>query len=493
MRRVLFPILGILELSVAIVLAGLGFQLPDRDEIDRGFQGAERVTDRAGTQVHILRRQVQDLRRPEFQQLAARMQAQTHVVTRTLKQQQIDFDTVRTMRDALDEVANGLDGLAATLDPASIQRLGDGLDETANFLDDKVVPGAARAANNLEASTEALRVDAERLGALLRQAPLDLKAAREVHDSLGRFGEGLERINGLLKVQRLDTMRDGFRGMDEALNSGADQVDRLAGYTYPVVEMRGVRLEVQQKPFWPEGEKISAGMRKAAAGATAAGKEMEGLTKELPQIRASLEESQKVVARTRAALGQALEQQDKIEPLLKDAPDHAARLAEELPKVGQDLARVLRETKQLREVAAALRHARKGLDETVARWPELRRALSNSSTLLKTTRDQLDRAIENRQEYEAAMKESTLLAERFAVMLPLFTEQLECRLSEEEHALSELDQSFDEVRTMLPVYAKTTHRIFGAGRLLAWLVATFVALHGCYLILSARLGRRFSV
>ena len=33
----------------------------------------------------------------------------------------------------------GLDGLAAALDPASIQRLGDGLDETANFLDDKAV------------------------------------------------------------------------------------------------------------------------------------------------------------------------------------------------------------------------------------------------------------------------------------------------------------------------------------------------------------------
>lgn len=493
MRRVLFPIMGILEISVAVVLVVLGAQLPGRDDIDRGFRGAERVTDRTSKQVHILRRQVQDLRQPEYQQLAQRMQKQSQVVTRTLRQQQIDFDTVRGMRDALDEVANGLDSVAATFDPAAVQRLGDGLEETASFLDTKVVPGAARAADDIEASTKALEVDAARLGALLRQAPLDLKAVREIHTSLGRFGTGLDKMNSLLRMQRLDTMRDGFKGLDEALSSGADQVDRLSNYTYPLVEFNGLKPVVQQRQFWPEGEKISAGMRKAAAGATAAGREMDDLGKELPQLRASLDESRKVVARTREALGLALEQQDKIEPLLRDAPEHAAKLAEALPRAGQDLAKMLRETKQLKDVAGSLRQARKGLDMTVARWPELRRALGNSAALMRTTRDQLDRAIEHRQEYEAALQQSVVLAESFSMMLPLFTEQLDNRLDEEEHALSELGQSLDEVKAVLPAYEHSTHRVFNAGRLLAWLAAGIVALHGVYLLLSARLGPRFSM
>jgi len=493
MRRILFPILGLLETAIAGVLVFLGSQLPSGDEVGRGFQGAQRVTDRAGTQVQIFRRQVQDLRRPELQQLANRMQKQTQLVTRTLRQQQVDFETVRTMRDVLGEVANGLDGLADTMDPASVRRLGDGLAETAAFLEDKVVPGAAQAADDIEASTEALRTDAKRLGSLLRQAPLDLKAAREIHDSLGRFGDGLERMNGLLKAQRLDTMRDGFRGLDDALTSGADQVERLAGYTYPVVEFNGLKPEVAQKQFWPEGEKIATGMRKAAAGATAAGKEMDSLTKELPQLRNSLDESRKVVLKTREALGLALAQQDKLEPLLKDAPQHAAKLAEDLPKIGQDLARVLRDTQQMKKVAAALRQAHQGIENTVTRWPELRKALANSAVLLRTTRDQLDSALQHRHDYESAMKQSVVLAESVAATLPLVTEQVDCRLDEEEHALRELGQSLDDVQAALPAYERTTQQVFRSGRLLAWLAAAVIGLHGCYLMLSFRLGRRYSI
>jgi hypothetical protein len=492
MRRIVFLILGLLEIAIAAVLVLLGSELPGNDDISHGFEGAQRVTDRAGTQVQIFRRQVQDLRHPQLQQLAVRMQSQTQLLTRTLRRQQVDFDTVRNMRDALGEVASGLDSLADTFDPKSIRRLGDGLGEAAAFLEDKVVPGANLAADHIETSTAALRKDAERLAGLLRQAPLDLKAAREIHDSLGRFGEGLEKLNGLLKPQRLEPVRDGFRGIEEALTSGADQVDRLASFTYPVVEFNGLKPEVTQKQFWPEGEKIAAGMRKAATGATAAGKEMDGLAKELPQLRAALDESRKVVVKTREALGLALAQQDKVEPLLKDAPEHAAKLAEDLPKVGQDLANVLRDTKQMKEVASALRQARQGIDATVSRWPELRKALTNSAALLRATRDQLDGAMENRDEYETAMKQTIVLADSFAAMLPLVTEQFDNRLDEEEHALGELGQSLDEVKNALPAYERTTKHVFQSGRILAWLAAGVIGLHGCYLALSFRLGRRYS-
>jgi len=44
-----------------------------------------------------------------MQDLASRLQTQTRVVTANLRSQSVDFDTIRTMRDALGDVAKGLD------------------------------------------------------------------------------------------------------------------------------------------------------------------------------------------------------------------------------------------------------------------------------------------------------------------------------------------------------------------------------------------------
>jgi ABC-type transporter Mla subunit MlaD len=493
MRRAVFLILGSLEFVVAGMVIHLGCQLPGSRDVDQGFERADRVTCQAGGQVRILREQVRDLRRPELREAAERLQKQTHTVTRTLKGQQLDFETVGTMRDALGDVADGLDALAGTLDPVAVGKLGTGLGETADFLDGKIVPGAEKAADQLDASTAALRTDARRLQALLRDAPLDLKAAREIHDSLARFGEGLERMNHALTPQRLDVIREGFRGLETSLTTGADQVERLARYSYPVVTRSGLKPEVQQRQFWPEGDRIAEGMRKAAAGVNAAEKEVDGLAEDLPKLRASLNESHKVVDKTREALALALKQQDKVEPLLKDIPRHAARLADELPQLGSDFARMLRDTRRLREVAEALRQAQKGIDAAVTRWPELRKTLARSATLLKTTRDQLDHALEHRREYEDAMRQSVVLAESFAAMLPLVTDQLDGRLNEEEHALDDLGKSLDEFRDVLPAYQESTLNVLRTGRLLAWLVAAIVGLHGGYSMLSAGMGKRYSV
>ncbi len=492
MRRVFFAVLGLLEIAIAVVLLVLGAQLPDQEDVKHGFLGAERVTTNAGTQARLLRRQVQDLRRPELQQVASRLQTQTRTVTAMLRQQQVDFDSLRTMRDALAEVADGLDTLANTFDGSNVRKLGDGLGETAAFLEDRVIPGAAKAADQIAASTKALRIDAQNLANALKAAPLDLKAAREVHDSLARFAEGLEKMQGLLKAERLTTMRDGFTGLETALGTGADQVERLAGYTYPSVQLNGLKPEVEQKKFWPEGDKIAEGMRKARDGVVAAGKEIDGLGKDLPKLQSALDESRKMVNRTRDALATALAQQSKVEPLLKDMPAHAAKLAEELPRIGDDLAKLLRDTSRLKEVAGALRQAQKALGTAVAHWPELQTALHRSAKLLRATRGQLDHAVEHKHDYEAAVQQSVVLAESFATLLPLLTDQLDNRLDEEDHALRELEQSLGEVQTALPVYSRTAQQLVAAGRWLAWLVAAIVALHGAYLILSARLGRRFS-
>jgi ABC-type transporter Mla subunit MlaD len=491
-RRAVFLTLGVLEFAVAGLLAVLGWQLPRPAEVRDSFRHAQRVTDRAGTQVRVLHRQVAGLRRLELRELSDRLQAQTEAVTRTLRTRTIDYDTVRTMRDALGDVSEGLTSLAETLDPVGVGKLGAGLGETADYLDRRVVPTAQKAADRLDESTDLLKRDAERLAALLRAAPLDLKAVREVHDSLGKFREGLDRMNTALQLQRLDTVREGFRGMETSLTTGAEQVERLARYTYPVMTANGLRVQVSQRQFWPEGDKIAEGMRKAAAGVTAADREMGDMAADLPKLRASLAESTKVVDKLREALAVALAQQDKLEPVLKDAPEQASRLAEELPQLGGDLARILRDTNRLKEVAAGLRQAQKSIDVAVARWPEMRRTLTRLATVLDATRAQLDEALAHRDDYEAAMRQTVTVADTFAATLPLVTEQLDSRLDDEEHALEDLGQSLEEARTALPAYERTAVNVTQTGRHLVWLVALIVALHGAYLVLTVSLGRRFS-
>lgn len=488
MRRAWFVGLGILELAAAAVLVGFGWQLPSPADVEQSFGAVGHVTERTGRQVRLLRDQVHDLRRPELDEVAGRLQTRMRQVTHSLRAQGPDFDTVRTMRDSLGDVAAGLNSLADTLDADGVGRLGDGLGTAADYLD-KVAPAASRAADRLDASTEALRADAAALAALLRETPPDLKAAREIHDGLARFSDGLDRMNAALKLQRFDTMRDGVKGLESALNRGADQVDHLAGYSYPAITVSGLRPVVNQKPFWPEGGRIAGDLRKAAEGVSAAGKEMDGLAAELPRLRASLEESRKVADRSREALALALKQQDKVEPLLKRVPEQAAGLAEDLPKLGADLARVLRDTEKLKDLAASLRQARKGIDAAVARWPELRKTLTRSATLLRAAQRQLGQVVEHRGEYEQALNETVALTEEFADRLPQLTHHLDGQLREQEESFDDLGRGIDEVSAALPACARTASRLVLATRLLLWLVAGIVGLHGAYLVGSSRPGR----
>jgi ABC-type transporter Mla subunit MlaD len=488
MRSLVFLVMGLLELAVAGVLVAFGWQLPAQADVDRTFGRAEHVTRRTGTQVRLFRQQVHDLRRPELQDLGRQLQAETKTVTGTLRSQAVDFDRLRTVGDALGDVAEGLDGLSDALDGGNLGKIGEALGTTASYLDEKVAPSAGQAAKHLDESTAGLAADAKALGALLRQAPPDLKAARDIHDSLGRFSEGLDRMQDLFKAQRLTAMRDGFKGLDTSLTTGAEQVDRLAGYHYPVVTFRGLKPEVEQRKFWPEGDKIADGMRKAAAGAKAADEEMAALENDLPKLRTSLEEGRKMADRTREALAVALKQQDKVEALLKNVPEHSARLAEELPKLSGDLARILRETERLKDVAAMLRQAQKGVDAAVARWPQLKTDLGKASTLLRATRGQVRQALDRREEYEAALKQSIVLAESFATLLPIYLESLDRQMQEQEQGLDDLGRGLDEVTDVMPEYARATNGLVGTARLLAWLVAAIVAVHGAYLLVSVRLG-----
>src|SRR5262249_13407248 len=157
---------------------------------------------------------------------------------------------------------------------------------------------------------------------------------------------------------------------------------------------------------------------------------------------------------TREAMALALKQRDKVEPLLKEVPEQAARLADELPNLAADLSRILRETDRLKDLAASLRQAQKGIDNAVKRWPELGETLGKSAALLKATQTQLNQALSNRKEYEAALRQTKILADTIAILLPEFVDELDMQLAQQERALADLSQSIHEVSDSVPVYGQ---------------------------------------
>jgi uncharacterized phage infection (PIP) family protein YhgE len=233
-------------------------------------------------------------------------------------------------------------------------------------------------------------------------------------------------------------------------------------------------------------------MRQAAEGVSAAGKEMEGLSRELPKLRESLAESKKVADRSREALAQAIKNQDKVEPLLKNVPEHAARLSEELPKLGGDLAKVLRDTEKMKEVAEQLRQAQKGLEKALSGWPQIREAVTGTARVLKATQAQLATAVARQDDFKQAMNDTAKLSEDVAQALTMSTEELEKQMERHEKSFDELGQSAEGVSKSVPAYRDTAITLVQATSLLLWLVAGIVTLHAGYLIVSVTAGKQFS-
>jgi len=484
MRRIFWITLGLLEITIAGILIYVGLSIPRPSHVGQDVDRMQTTTRRASNQVEAMRRQMLEVRRPEMLEMATRLQRQTDLVTGTMKNQRVDFATISTLRDSLNEVATGLDGVAETLDPDRLGKMGAGFGETAKFIDEQLLPSADNSADALEKLNEDLAKDAEHLAVLLREAPPDLKAARETYDSLERFDQGLAKMLELLELKRLDSIKEGFSGLQTSLDTTAGEVEKLSRYKYPKMKVAGLKVEVEEKQFWPNGDKIADGLRKANEGVKSAREELENIGKDLPALRKALEESRKVVAQTRSSLGQALKQRDKLEPLLKDIPLRTAQLAEDLPKLGKELAKLLRETKHLKEVSTALRQAQKGIDTTVARWPDLRTNLKRTSELLKLSSQQLNYALQHREEYEAALEESTELAENFATMTPLLIQQIDAQMEEQQRTLTDLETSLDDVGDSIPSYKHSAMDLVFAGRLLAFLFAGLVGLHGAFVAVS---------
>ncbi len=483
-RRWFLTLLGLGQIVVAALVAAVAWHLPSRTELEEGFGKTEAVAQRTAEQVRLIKQQVHDLRRPELKLLAQRLQKQTRQITTTLDRESVDFETLQTLRDALGDVATGLDASATMVDPTRVAALGDGLSQTATFLEERVAPAAEETADRLDRLGGALAKEAAQLGTLLRHTPFDLKAVRDVHSGLGRFGDGLDALTKALPDERLKKMRDGFRGLETALSTAADEVESVASLSYPIVQWSNGRLVTSTRKFWPEGDQIAGGLRKANEGVVAAGEQLDETATALPKLHESMTEGKKIIDTSRRTLEQALKHQDELEPLLKAIPEQMATLLEELPKLAGDLSKLLRDTRQLRQLAASLRQGRQNIDQLATRWPQLKDGLTRSATVLRRTRGQLDHVLTHRQDYEAAQEQIVHLGETFATLAPLYTDQVSRSLEDQEQSLAELEQSVAEVGAVVPAAARTTVQVVDLSRLLLALIAGLTAVHGAWVVVN---------
>jgi uncharacterized phage infection (PIP) family protein YhgE len=484
MRRVFLVSLGTLEALIASALLTIGLRLPSQGDVSANFARVEKVTDGTEKQVRLMREQVADVRRQDFAGKADELRRHTRTAADTASRQKIDFKTVEAIAKSLADVSKGLNTWANTVDAERMKKVSSGLGEAAAFLEIGVADPAEKSATDLEVALGSLEKDTVKLAAVLRHAPPDLKSAKAIYDGLGAFDVGLDKLGDLFKAERMDAMKEGMAGLDTSLSSTAEQVDKVGGYSYPVVTFIGLKPNVEMQKFWPDADKVSEGLKKASKGAQAANKEMELMNKSLPELRKSLAESRKSVALTRESLGTALKQQAETEKVLKGIPEQTATLAEAMPKIGRSLSTMLRETKRLRELAVGLKAVRKTLDDTLTAWPDVAMSLKKSTAVLEQAKMQLDSASANREEYEKAMESSTRVARSLADLLPLFTDQLDSRLGQQEASLEQMENGLAEVNQSLPVLEEKTSDLVRTVKWLLYLMAGLVAMHAVYVIID---------
>lgn len=493
MRTMVFGLAALAEMVIAGVLLFLAQSLPNADDVQSSFGDAYQVTNHAAKEVHQVRDQLRLLRQPLLKKHVDEIETNLKTIADNLRDQQIDFDTVKATHDALDNIVVGLDEVAASLDPKSMEDLGKALAVTADFLSKDVIPAAKESANKLERSTAMLEKEAKAIGEFLKATPPNLSALPEFYAGLKQLENGLNKTTATLDLQRLKTMREGFAGMHSALDTGAEQVGKLADFTYPVVTVDGFQIDVENRRFWPKGQTIAAGLRQAGKGVKAADDQLGEMVEGLPELLDSIKATQKVLRSTREALGVTIEKQKSIEPVLKELPMFATQFANELPGLSKNLVMLLRQTEELGKAAEGLRSARNSLQRTSTNWPKIQKALTGSANLLRTTQSQLKKVIANEEEYRSAQNQLVSLSDQSAVLIPMLFQQTVRQLEEQEKSLDQLGHSIEKVGVMIPKYGKSTAQVVMTGRLLAWLVAIVIVCHALYVLAGLRLSQRDSI
>jgi hypothetical protein len=133
----------------------------------------------------------------------------------------------------------------------------------------------------------------------------------------------------------------------------------------------------------------------------------------------------------------------------------------------------------------ALRSGREGLGKAAEHWPELRRALRDTSKDLRARQEQMKLVLAQRPALEAAQEQSRTLLEGLAAGLPMYTEQWGVDLADQERSLSNLYKNLDEVTAVMPEAKVTGARLMMMTRLLLSLAGAIFLLHGGYLAITS--------
>src|SRR5687768_8577744 len=114
MRRLIPLGVGLLELTIAVLLASFAWQLPGQAEVERATDRVERVSHNAGRQVRNLEQSLTRARKrqPELRALAARMQTQIDAVNKTVHRRDFTGTGLSGISNSLGHLANGLDGMS---------------------------------------------------------------------------------------------------------------------------------------------------------------------------------------------------------------------------------------------------------------------------------------------------------------------------------------------------------------------------------------------
>jgi hypothetical protein len=474
MRRGILLGVGVLETALACVLFCVGWMLPRTDSVEQGFARVGEVTRSAETEVKAVRGQVDELRRKDFPKIAAQMKTQSRTVGANVKAQTIDFATVEAMRNALAAVAKGLAGWSETLDAEKYLPAIRGLGATADLLD-AGSPPALRTADALESTAGRLEHDLRRALVLLR-LPIDVAGGIELLHSAERSAAELGEAGRALRDESLAALRNTLRELDESLSGMVTQAEGFSATVLPVVvpDGRGPPT-VELRPVWPDGPATVARLKRMRDFVRAAERRLDDAARAAALLPPMSEQARRQLA---DAAGEFCPPGAEDE----DAAERVAESANTVPAL-------LRGAARLRELAAGLRSAQQGLEQTFRAWPELVETLRRSATVLDGSRRQLDTVLTGREQYDKAVTSSLTLAGTTEDMLEIYTTKLDARLGEQERSLGQMERGLGEVNQALPAVSHTASDLLRTVRWVFWLIGLLIAAHGVFVAVDARMRR----
>ncbi|QGJ68496.1 Hypothetical protein PBC10988_1550 [Planctomycetales bacterium 10988] len=486
MRQFLMRLVAIGQLLLAVLFGVLAYYVSNFVNVDSLYEDVHKATAVTKSELKAFEKSLAELNQPALIVFTEQLSQHASAVSKTLNMQRMDFKAIQQLSLHFEEMSKGVTELNRSLDPAMLREFSQGIGKTSNFLK-QITPVANQAAQELEASSDSMQQNAEMVADLLKTSSIDFTLLNQLEKNWESFDEGLNHLDDLLTLNGLADMRRGSVGLKDALSTSAKQVEKLSSYTYPVVKLRGFSPpEIDNKKFWPDGERIADGLTEASKGLEQLQAELTRLEKELPRLRDSLKTNRRLFQESEETFQSTINRLKKLEPLWKKAPDQAEKLAKQLPQWATKMAGLLREMESLESIADSLSEAESRLETSAERWEQVQRSLDASAKTLKLFSEQLMKVYQNRAVYEIALEESSRLSERFSEELPNLQKGWESKLMAQQESLRRMEAHVEGVQARLPTYQNQTRTLLLGVQVVFIALAIFCLLNGVQGFLTAR-------